>query len=152
MDEVNGVAPRPRHTLPGIYRHYAGDLYEVLMVAEDSNNVVLPPNTAYVVIYVGLELKGAHLGKRVRYRTEHEFHEWVCLEEGPFHGVTRSPWGAAQMADLLEHGFVPRFEYLGEELTAEMIEERAKPEVTKFVPVTGSLVLRADGSLMGQVI
>lgn len=139
-ENPNAEAQRPRHTLPGIYKHYRGALYQVTSVAQDSNNALLPPNCAYIVVYVPLQLDGAHLGLRVKWRTEAEFHEWVCLDEGPFHGVTRSPWYEEQLPELLAAGFVPRFEYLGEEL-----EEWMMPRPVG-VSVSGMILFDSDGA------
>jgi hypothetical protein len=86
----------------GLYRHYKGQLYQVLGLAHDANS---PERTC--VVYFGLQLDGAHLGPRLAVRN---------LESGddPFFDWVVSPDGTSPA--------VPRFDYLGPELTQEMLD------------------------------
>lgn len=86
----------------GIYRHYKGFLYQVLGIAHDANAT---PNRT-VVVYIGLELVAAHLGPRMAVRTLEDF--------------TAMVWGTGSTQRVSRR--VPRFTYLGSELTQEMIE------------------------------
>jgi hypothetical protein len=107
----------------GIYRHYKGPLYQVLGLAHDANADKLlevrpdgnhsfvrdyeDPAYRYVVVYMPLQLDGAHLGPRMAVRTLEDFFAFVNPRTGmPFNGS-----GPA----------VSRFRYLGPELTSEML-------------------------------
>lgn len=100
---ISGAAPaRPTgstHALtipPGVYRHWKGHLYQVLLCARDSGNG--PGNGRTVVVYVGLTLDGTPTpGLRVRVRPLAEFVELVT-------GTGGDP--------------VPRFEFVAEEWQA----------------------------------
>ena len=100
----------------GIYRHYKGQLYQVLGIAHDANADALcggnvgtswdhgqfkPLGQRTVVVYMPLQLDGAHLGPRMAVRTIEDFLDDVDLHDGK--------------------STVPRFTYLGPELTQEMI-------------------------------
>jgi len=107
----------------GIYRHYKGQLYLALGLAHDANaedlvpiqdvrgswerrNLIPGMLERTVVEYVPLQLDGAPLGPRMAVRTAEDFLAPVEITEGV---------GA-------EGGWkVPRFTYLGPELTADML-------------------------------
>jgi len=78
----------------GIYRHYKGPLYQVIGLAHDAND-----EDRTCVVYIGLELDGAHLGPRLCVRTFRDFIAYMDDDR-------------------------PRFEYLGPVLTARMVEGR----------------------------
>lgn len=90
----------------GIYRHYKGQLYQVIALAEDSNQ-----NGRVVVVYIGLELTGARMGPRMKVRTVGDFLEFVYDDSLP--EVIRSSGERCR-------GY-PRFVYLGPELTENML-------------------------------
>jgi hypothetical protein len=112
----------------GIYRHYKGPLYLVLGLAHDANADVLgwdgvilpredvplghslvrviPLEQRTVVVYMALQLDGAHLGPRMAVRTLADFVGTV--EGGPNDG------------DI-------RFSYLGPVLTQEMLDLVQEP-------------------------
>lgn len=104
----------------GIYRHYKGPLYLVLGLAHDANAETLWTLDARgelecrgertVVVYVPLQLDGAHTGPRMAVRT---------LED--FIADVRADGSTCEHEPSLNHRLCkPRFEYLGPELTAEM--------------------------------
>lgn len=110
----------------GIYRHYKGHLYQVLGLAHDANH-----GDRTVVVYMPLELEGAHLGPRMAVRTIEDFGAKVHVSEA------RDDWPACPGAekcpsirrhdigtldfDLYDRTHQPRFTYLGQVLTAEML-------------------------------
>lgn len=101
----------PYHPLRcGVYRHYKGPLYLVLGLAHDAND---PGRTC--VVYVPLQLDGAHLGPRMAVRTleryADSFLDWVDDPDAP----------SMTFADGTERHAWRRFTYLGAELTKEML-------------------------------
>jgi hypothetical protein len=78
----------------GIYRHYKGPLYQVIGLAHDAND-----ENRRCVVYIPLQLDGAHLGPRMAVRTLENF----VASGGHWPGQRR-------------------FVYLGPELTQEMID------------------------------
>jgi hypothetical protein len=120
----------------GIYRHYKGPLYLVMGLAHDANAGELwkikfenevPLRTEIlhertVVVYMPLQLDGAHLGPRMAVRTLEDFTQRVCrVATHRFYG---KPVGPA-----VDDCGGPRFEYLGPELTAEMITRIVHAEI-----------------------
>lgn len=75
----------------GIYRHYKGPLYQVFGLTHDANE-----EGRICVLYIGLQLDGAHLGPRCAVRTLEDFNGWLDRA-------------------------TKRFTYLGPELTEEML-------------------------------
>ena len=118
----------------GIYRHYKGPLYQVLGLAHDANADTLASSESaefelnpgdwpgvlgerIVVVYLPLQLDGAHLGPRMATRTLEDFLLPVCWDKD-CHRFGQSPvrqcsrdWDAVK----------PRFDYLGSVLTESMI-------------------------------
>jgi hypothetical protein len=91
----------------GIYRHYKGNLYQVLGLAHDADQ-----EGRICVVYIGLELDGAHLGPRIAVRTLETFTEFVDAPTARFY----------TLADGSEReGYPNRFTYLGLYLTGEML-------------------------------
>lgn len=86
----------------GIYQHYKGPLYQVFGLAHDAND----PDRICVV-YIALELNGAHLGPRLAVRTKEDFQARVM-------------WDGVAVVDR------PRFQYLGPELTLKMVADRRR--------------------------
>lgn len=116
----------------GIYRHYKGTLYQVLGIAHDANaeeysdtvkqvrsrfmaahmSHLMPDavsESRTVVVYMPLQLDGAHLGPRMAVRTLDDFVMHVTAHGEPTHH------------DL----GVARFTYLGPVLTVEMLRPAA---------------------------
>jgi len=97
----------------GIYRHYKGPLYQVIGLAHDANAMDLFVSEASkfgcgqhcylgertVVVYMPLQLDGAHPGPRMAVRTLEDF----VARVGP-------------------RKMTKRFEYLGPVLIAEMLQ------------------------------
>ena len=116
----------------GIYRHYKGPLYLVLGLAHDANAEELhgsspgglldgrPLGEREVVVYVPLQLDGAHLGARMAVRTRADFFAHVCVKQGCEHYGKQLISGTYRVCVNGGHGY-PRFAYLGETLTAEMV-------------------------------
>lgn len=117
----------------GIYRHHKGLLYQVLGLAHDANAdeftlkglldkghepVEAFPEGRTVVVYFGLQLGGAHLGPRLAIRTAKDFTAWVALG-GKAH--TPEPEFGQDRVLARREGWRPRFEYLGPELTRDML-------------------------------
>lgn len=111
----------------GIYRHYKGPLYQFLSLAHDANH-----DDRTVVVYMPLQLEGAHLGPRMAVRTIEDFTAYVhvsqagdnwptCPGAGECPLVKREP--GTERVDLYHYGQThqPRFDYLGPELTSEML-------------------------------
>lgn len=117
-------------TLPdlpaGVYRHYKGNLYQVLGYGHDANadtlvelaihpDTQLPGYRAFaenerlVVVYIGLQLDDAHTGPRLAVRTADDFRAEVCGDPECMH------YGLHTVGDAvcLERHSVPRFRYLG---------------------------------------
>lgn len=61
----------------GIYRHYKGPLYLVFGYGHDANQ-----DGRTVVVYVGLQLDGAHTGTRLAVRDVADFHAIVNSKTG----------------------------------------------------------------------
>lgn len=89
------------------YRHYKGQLYLVIGIADDSNTDTLRE----VVVYVGLQFDGAKPGHRMKIRTVEHFMGWV---EDPSFALVTFTDGTTHRARL-------RYTYLGPVLTEEMI-------------------------------
>lgn len=113
----------------GIYRHYKGRFYQVFGVAHDANYDEFhsaswdQPDPLFddgrtVVVYIGLELDEAHLGPRLAVRTLSDFLGWVHPDGRTKEGPITTVMGGD---DLREEGWKPRFEYLGPELTGDML-------------------------------
>lgn len=124
----------------GIWRHYKGPLYQVFAVGHDADADVLtvandaefwdednfrsiPLGERLVVIYVGLQLDGAHLGPRVSIRTLHWF-----LGKKVVPGPVAKDWVEREHRVAVRYGEVEedlwevdRFVYLGPELTTAML-------------------------------
>jgi hypothetical protein len=98
----------------GIYRHYKGPLYQVLSLAHDANE-----EGRTCVVYIGLQLDGAHLGPRLAVRSLEDFTSWLDPDD-PLNEC-EAPQGGAEQRSLWREGWRPRFRYLGPELTAEML-------------------------------
>lgn len=111
----------------GIYRHYKGPLYLVIGLAHDANADTLcggavgtswdhglfkPLGERIVVVYVPLQLDGAHTGPRMAVRTLEDFLASVHHDGTPCDGSHCSA----------ETRLVPRFTYLGATLTPDMQE------------------------------
>lgn len=110
----------------GVYRHYKGPLYLVLGYAHDANADVLglatTPGSSYftpfggertVVVYVGLELDGAHRGARLAVRTVDDFFAVVCAGDSTCLNYGRE---VSFRADSCVHCGTPtrqRFAYVG---------------------------------------
>jgi hypothetical protein len=97
----------------GIYRHYKGPLYQVLGLAHDANE-----DGRTCVVYIGLQLDAAHLGPRLAVRTVSDFAAYL----DPDTGESRpGPLSGLEQRAMWREGWRPRFQYLGAELTAEML-------------------------------
>lgn len=116
----------------GIYRHYKGQHYLVLGLAHDANAEDLyreyfadgprysPLGEREVVVYVPLELDGAHAGARLAVRTLSDFTATVCpfnraVEDGNGWAVVGHEWCGEEACD--QHPAwekVPRFAYVGQ--------------------------------------
>jgi hypothetical protein len=115
----------------GIYEHYKGPLYLVLGIGHDANAGELyahrndvarsssraPSGERIVVIYIGLQLGGAHLGPRLAVRTLEDFLASVCIQ--PEHRHYGKVAGADDPCRTVQ-----RFTYLGSELEASMVAGR----------------------------
>lgn len=112
----------------GIYRHYKGALYKVLFLAHDANH-----EDRTVVVYMPLQLDGAHLGYRPAVRTIEDFTAQLHISQAGDNWPT-CPYPDAECR-LLKRTAVgtvdlphydkthqPRFTHLGGSgLTAEML-------------------------------
>jgi hypothetical protein len=128
----------------GIYRHHKGPLYQVLGLAHDANAEDLlerdtetnafclhegktrvatkPLGARTVVVYIPLQLDGAHLGPRMAVRTLEDFEAWVHRSDENGCGrpqgsiCTDSPheWNNPRTVQR-------RFAYLGPVLTEAML-------------------------------
>lgn len=110
----------------GIWKHYKGPLYQVLGLAHDANH-----DDRTVVVYMPLQLNGAHLGPRMAVRTIEDFEavvhvsragdNWpVCPGLGHC-GLIKNEDGSVDM-DHYDRLHRPRFVFLGPVLTSEMME------------------------------
>lgn len=69
---------------PGIYKHYDGGLYRLLLVAKDSNNG--PHEDQNVAVYVCLQPGNKHkdtMPGRISIRNEEEFEEYIIPPIAP---------------------------------------------------------------------
>ena len=102
----------------GIYRHYKGPLYQALFLAHDANDAA-----RVAVIYVPLQLDGAHEGPRPAIRTYDDFYGYVQpefkLEMGLREWKTQAP---IKQAACEEMGYIPRFLYLGPVFEKSMLQ------------------------------
>jgi hypothetical protein len=129
----------------GIYRHYKGHLYQVIGLAHDANADALFDNRAVaiawqegnrlgpvqripepleerkVVVYMPLELDGAHLGPRMAVRTLEDFVRVVHPD-----GTPCTPGSSDCFDGEVPKNMMPRFTYLGPELTEDMLKERTQ--------------------------
>lgn len=111
----------------GIYKHYKGPLYQVLGLGHDANH-----DDRVVVVYIPLQLDGAHLGPRIAVRTIEDFETAVHVSEArdnwpPCPGPERCPIiqrTAAGQVILAHYDLThrKRFTYLGPVLTPTMLE------------------------------
>ena len=125
--------------LAGVYRHYKGPLYLVLGLAHDANADSLyddlamveasehsttggdPLGEREVVVYVPLQLDGAHTGPRLAVRTREDFDAEVCIDpECDRYGSTPRLYHDLEYAEADRSGrtltacrFATRFTYLG---------------------------------------
>lgn len=121
-----------RATQAGIYRHYKGPLYQFLSLAHDANH-----EDRTVVVYMPLQLEGAHLGPRMAVRTIEDFTAYVHVSQAGDNwpacpGIrdctvvrqgARSELIGGREIDMahFDQTHKPRFDYLGPELTSEML-------------------------------
>lgn len=136
----------------GIYRHYKGPMYQVFGIARDANaeELFVQPNAGWcyqdgdkkladaavalkeriVVVYQGLQLDGAHPGHRMVVRTFEaaEMDSWedwvqVSAEEGERRLDRAEGDARGYFVRHVDDGWwVPRFEYLGQEMTEAMLD------------------------------
>lgn len=92
----------------GIYRHYKGQLYQVIGIAHDAND-----EDRTCVVYIGLQLDAAHLGPRMAVRTLKDFLAYV----DPKTGGQAPDWTTPMY---------PRFDYMGLYLEEWMVEDAKK--------------------------
>jgi hypothetical protein len=120
------------HLKPGIYRHYKGPLYQFIALGHDANH-----DDRTVVVYMPLQLDGAHLGPRMAVRTIEDFTAQMHVSQAGDNwpvcpGVreckiarlgARSEVIGGRELDLAHYDQThkPRFEYLGPVLTSEML-------------------------------
>lgn len=121
----------------GIYRHYKGPLYLVLGLAHDANadefadydTARIPetdierafPRGREVVVYIPLQLDGAHTGARIAVRTLMDFQAFVHNDRAQLsvYGTVCANWTVYEgiaWCHCGEHGvkcIVPRFKYVG---------------------------------------
>lgn len=116
----------------GIWRHYKGPLYQVFGYAHDANVMSgttydvgdigtwsneahewLALEERFVVVYMALQLDGAHTGPRMAVRTASDFWTAVCgLRDCPQYGLPFEPdafGGCIRCKDAP----TPRFTYVG---------------------------------------
>lgn len=109
----------------GVYRHYKGPLYLVLGYGHDANAedlwVTNEPGAweqysrlgeRTVVVYVGLQLDGAHTGARLAVRTAEDFLAPVCVRELCDNYGKALTDGFPRFCLNDGHGW-PRFSYVG---------------------------------------
>lgn len=110
------MSRQPTELQLGIYRHYKGPLYQVIGIAHDAN---IPGRQ--VVVYMPLQLDGAHLGPRMAVRTiDHEtmqVEHGQLAEDDTFFDVVEVTLPISDRPNARQE----RFTYLGQELTAEML-------------------------------
>jgi|SRR5882762_868629 len=93
----------------GIYRHYKGQLYQVLGIAHDAND-----ESRTCVVYIGLQLDKANPGPRMAVRTIEDFLAYI----DPKTGGKALDWATPMY---------PRFDYIGMYLEEWMVGD-AKQE------------------------
>lgn len=128
----------------GIYRHYKGNLYQVIGVAHDANAdslgseavlmhadepgeedwaVIKPLEERRVVVYFGLQLDEAKEGDRLAVRTLADWNRFVCWKNACGKELVRN--NSFNAYECPDHGFiftpVSRFQYLGPEFKKEML-------------------------------
>lgn len=121
--------------LAGVWRHYKGPLYLVLGLAHDANAEDLYDRDVSgmagdfgysalgereVIVYVPLQLDGAHTGPRLAVRTRADFFAEVCIDVGCDRYGTKPRLyhvlhveADRQGRTLLSCRFSTRFTYLG---------------------------------------
>jgi hypothetical protein len=131
----------------GIYRHYKGPLYQVLGIAHDANADTLfdsddagvgtvgnhdvhyrrtrgrAMGERTVVVYIPLQLDGAHLGPRMAVRTLEDFEGDAEVDETEAYAWLKRGGMYARRIDDGDMFAVRRFTYLGPELTVEMLPD-----------------------------
>ena len=95
---------------PGIYRHWKGPLYLAIGLAHDADADEELGSHDVRVVYVGLQLDGAHGGPRLAVRDHSHFFERVHTgpEDAGFICVGQGCDGVSET--------VRRFEYVGQSL------------------------------------
>lgn len=110
----------------GIYRHYKGPLYQVLGLGHDADN-----GDRTVVVYIALQLDGAHLGPRIAVRTIEGFEDVVHVAQARDNWPVCPGLGKCSLIknnegnidlDHYERLHRNRFVFLGPELTSDMLE------------------------------
>lgn len=97
--------------LAGVYQHYKGPLYQVFGYAHDANfkpdgsESVTYDDARMCVVYMGLELTGAHGGPRLAVRTAQDFFQRV------------HPDGSSCDSQTCQMNHNRRFTYIGPALT-----------------------------------
>lgn len=102
-------------TLPaGVYRHYKGQLYLLLGIAQPSD-----PETELVVVYVPLYPAD---GVRMRTRPLERWSEYVDSDGAPVPlEVERKSMGSLRY--ITDRGFRPRFRFIGTRLDQDDVDE-----------------------------
>jgi hypothetical protein len=112
QDRVTDSAATEPVPLPelaaGVYQHYKGPLYLVLGYGHDSNY-----EGRSVVVYVGLQLDGAHTGARLAVRTVEDFHALVCRNPHCDRYGTGGERPDSGYCSLCTRPHSARFEYVG---------------------------------------
>ena len=111
-DIVRLTAAGPLPHLPaGVYQHYKGPLYLTLGYGHDAND-----GARRVVVYVGLQLDGAHTGPRLAVRDADDFHAHVCGNDqcAAYGKAMPGGWSRCRTCETLP---VRRFSYVGPEWT-----------------------------------
>jgi hypothetical protein len=107
----------------GIWKHYKGQHYLVIGGGHDANADALyddphqrdpePLGEREVVVYIPLEMDGAHTGFRMAVRTLSDFNALVCvLDACPNYGGTET--GPYDACVRCKEAMRPRFAYVGE--------------------------------------
>lgn len=113
-------------TIPnGIYQHYKSPLYLVLGLAHDAN-----VEGREVVVYIGLELDGAHLGPRLAVRTLEDFTSWIDPSDPE--NDCPAPESGQEQRKLWREGWRPRFRRLGEELDETMLKDTPEDKIRRL--------------------
>jgi hypothetical protein len=114
------------HLKMGIWRHYKGELYQVIGLAHDANH-----DDRTVVVYMPLQLNAAHLGPRMAVRTIEDFaaivhvnrirDNWSTCSGPSTCPETHFNSGVMDQGHYLEiHR--KRFDFLGPVLTSAMMQ------------------------------